>query len=93
MKPQNHEIKYARLGLDISHPDLLIINVFPGQTTTTNRNLLASNDIYIFLKVPANMTNLYQSLDLTVNGYVKAFMKRMFTEWFATQISEAVKSR
>ena len=39
-----------------------------------------------------NMTNIYQSLDLTVNGYTKAFMKRMFTEWFATQISEALKS-
>ena len=38
------------------------------------------------------MTNLSQPLDLTVNGYAKAFMKRMFTEWFATQISEALES-
>ena len=78
-----------RLGLDISHPGLLIIDVFRGQTTASNRNLLLSNDIY-FSKVPANMTNLYQPLDLTVNGYAKAFMKRMFTEWFASQISEAL---
>ena len=38
------------------------------------------------------MTNLYQPLDFTVNGYAKAFMKRMFTEWFASQISEALES-
>ena len=38
------------------------------------------------------MTSHYQPLDLTVNGYAKAFMKRMFTEWFATQISEALES-
>ena len=80
-----------RLGLDISHPGLLIMDVFRGQTTTTIRNLLSSNDIY-FCKVPANITNIYQPLDLTVNGYAKAFMERMFTEWFATQISEALDS-
>ena len=38
------------------------------------------------------MTIHYQPLDLTVNGYAKAFMKRMFTEWFATRISEALES-
>ena len=80
-----------RLGLDISHPGLLIMDVFRGQTTSNIRNLLASNDIY-FTKVPANMTNIYQPLDLTVNGYAKAFMKKKFTEWFATQISEALES-
>ena len=79
-----------RLGLDISHPVLLILDVLMGQTTTTIRNLLESDEIY-FSKVPANMANLYQSSDLTVNGYAKAFMKRMFTEWFATKISEALK--
>ena len=38
------------------------------------------------------MTNLYQPLDLTVNGYESAFVKRMFTEWLATQILEALES-
>ena len=68
------------------------MDVFRVQTTTTIRNLLASNDTY-FCKVPPNMTKLYQPLELRVNHYAKAFMKRMFTEWFATQISEALKSR
>ena len=38
------------------------------------------------------MTNLYQPLDLTVNGYAKSFMKRMFPEWFASKICEALES-
>ena len=80
-----------RLGVDISHTGLLIMDVMWGQTTTTIRNLLASNIIY-FCKVLANMTNLYQPLDLTVNGYESAFVKRMFTEWLATQILEALES-
>ena len=38
------------------------------------------------------MTKLYQPLDLTVNGYPKSFMKRMFTEWSASKICEALES-
>lgn len=59
------------------------------QTTTAIRKLLTSNDIYVS-KVLANIENLYQPLDITLNGYAKAFMKRVFTESFATKISEAL---
>ena len=37
------------------------------------------------------MISLYQPVDLTVYSNAKAFTKRIFTEWFATQISEAFK--
>ena len=83
--------KGRELELDVSHPGLSIMDVFRGQTITNLRNLLASNDKY-FSKVPANMTNHYQPLKLTANGYAKAFMKRMFTKRFVTQISEALES-
>ena len=33
------------------------------------------------------MTNLFQPLDLTVNGSAKAFMKRKFTEWYSSSIA------
>lgn len=79
-----------RLGLHISHPGLLIMNAFTGQKTTTVRILLPSRDIF-FSKVLVNMTNLYQPPILTVNGSAKAFIKRMFTKCFATQISEALE--
>ena len=34
------------------------------------------------------MTNLFQPLDLTVNGSAKAFMKRKFTDWYSSSISK-----
>ena len=80
-----------RLGLETEHPGLLIMDVFKGQTTSAVRDLLKENNIF-FTKVPANMTNLYQPLDLTVNGFAKSYMKKLFTEWYAKQISEALES-
>ena len=67
------------------------MDVFKGQMTTAILNMLKANSIFL-TKVPANMTNLYQPLDLTVNKYAKSFMKRMFTEWFALKICEALES-
>ena len=34
-----------------------------------------------FTRVPANMSDLFQLLDLTVYGSVKAIFKKKFTEW------------
>ena len=42
-------------------------------------------------RVPANMTNLFQPLDLTVNGSVKAFLKKKFTEWYSSSISKQIE--
>ena len=63
------------------------MDAFKGQMTPAVLNMLKINNIFL-TKVPANMTNLYQPLDLTVNGYAKSFTKRMFTEWFASEISK-----
>ena len=38
------------------------------------------------------MTNLFEPLDLTVNGYAKSYLKKLFTEWFAKQIIDGVNS-
>ena len=54
-----------RLGLDISHLVLLIMDLFRGETTTTISNLQTSDEIQIS-KVPANLTNLHHPLDLMV---------------------------
>ena len=67
------------------------MDVFKGQMTPAELNMLKANNIFL-MKLPANMTKLYQPLDLTVNGYAKSFMKRMFTEWFASKICEALES-
>ena len=67
------------------------MDVFKGQTTDTVQKLLKKNNIF-FTKVPANMTILFQPLDLTINGYAKSYLKKLFTEWFAKQITDGVNS-
>ena len=67
------------------------MDVFKGQMTPAVLNMLKTNNIFL-TKAPANMTNLYQPLNLTVNGYAKSFMKTMFTEWFTSKICEALES-
>ena len=79
------------LWLDADYPALLIMDVFKGQMAPDVLNMLKANNIFL-TKVPTNMTNLYQPLDLTMNGYAKSFMKRMFTEWLASKVCEALES-
>ena len=58
---------------------MFIIDVFSGQMTLAVLQTLREN--YLFLvRLPPNMTNLFQLLDLTVSGAAKDFMKRRFTE-------------
>ena len=40
------------------------------------------------VRVPPNMTHLFQPLDLTVNGAAKSYFKRRFTEWFSAKIAK-----
>ena len=68
---------------------LLIMDVFRGQITEAVINKLRENNI-LTVRVPANMTNIFQPLDLTVNGSAKSFMKRKFTEWYSTEIGVAL---
>ena len=50
---------------------------------------MKEHDIVI-CQVPANMTHLFQPLDLTVNSSAKAFLKAKFTEWFSQKIEEGL---
>ena len=76
-----------KLGLEISHKGLLIMDVFTGQMTTEVLDVITKNNIVV-VKVPANMTKFYQPLDLTVNGHAKRFFKSKFSAWYADQISK-----
>jgi len=67
-----------------NQPALLILDVFRGQMTSEVTDLLKENNIF-FVKIPNNMTDLFQPLDLTVNGYCKSYFKRKFAHWFAQQ--------
>ena len=58
------------LCLDANYPALLIMDVFEGKMKPAVLNMLISNNIFL-TKVLANMTNLNEPLDLTVNGLCK----------------------
>ena len=45
-------------------------------------DVLKENHI-LFVRVPANMRNIFQPLDLTVNGSFRSLMKSKFTEWYS----------
>lgn len=63
---------------------IIVFYLFRGQLTKSVLKLLDNNFIGTF--VPSNITHPYQPLDLKVNGYVKKFSWKKFTEWYANQI-------
>ena len=79
--------KRKELGLPADQKALLTWNVFRGQTTDHVAQILDSINIKV-VKVPANMTHFFQSLDLTVNGSAKNFMRKKFVTWYAEEIKK-----
>ena len=80
----------GRLGLE-TQPALLIYDIFWGQTTDKFLDVLKDNNI-LSTKIPPNMTDVFQPLDLTVNKFAKDFMKAVFSTWFSRQISVGLES-
>ena len=68
---------HSSYGLSANQYASVIMDVFTGQMTSDLLNLFRDNKI-LLTNVPANMTKLYQPLNLTVNGYAKRFMARKF---------------
>ena len=65
------------------------MDAFRGQVTDPVLLKLQENSIFL-VRVPPNMTNLFQPLNLTVNGAAKAFLKRKYTEGYSGETSEAL---
>ena len=82
-------VKEERKSLNLSdeHPALLIMDVFKGQMTDAVKEILKKNNI-ILQKVPANLTYLFQPLDVQggPNGYAKRYLKNKFTIWYADKV-------
>ena len=70
---------------------LLIFNIFRGQTTDKIIKVLKDNHILV-TKVPANMTHLFQLLDLTVKKAAKDYTKQEFSDWFTCQINTGLEN-
>ena len=71
--------------MDEKFPALPILDVFRGQMTNEVTKLLKEKNI-LFVKVPNNMTHLLHPLDLSVNSWVKRWIRQQFSDWYAEQI-------
>ena len=71
---------------------LLIMDVFKGRMTSPVLKVLLNNNI-LSQSVLASFTCLFQPLDVQggPNGFVKRTMKRKFSNWYASQITLAIK--
>ena len=80
-----------RLGRNSDQMALLIIDVFRGQMTEPVLNIFKKYNVYL-VKVPANMTDIFQPPDLTVNNSAKSFFNRKFTQWYSPQIQMGMEN-
>ena len=53
--------------------------------------VLKNNNI-LLVRLPANMTHIFQPLDLMVNGTFKTFMRKKFSEWYSRQILHGLEN-
>ena len=81
--------QHQNLIFDTQYPALLIMDVFnpDDETGWIRLNLLNENNIKL-QKVPANLSYLFQQLDVqgSPNGHAKRFMKNKFTLWYDDQV-------
>ena len=68
----------SKLGIGEDQYALLILDV------------LKENHI-LYVRVPANMTNIFQPLDLTVNGSFRSLMKSKFTKWYSKELGKQLE--
>ena len=63
------------------------MDMFKGHMTKQVKDLLNKNNIKL-QKVPANLTYLFQPLDVQggPNGHEKRFKKKKFVLWYADQV-------
>ena len=79
------ESQKKELGLDEKCPTLLVLDVFRGQMIQEVTSLLAEKNI-LFVTVPNNIKHLLLPLDISVNSWVKQWMRQRFKDWYAEQI-------
>ena len=83
--------KRKELKLPSQHKALVIWDVFKGQMTDTVKSKLTSLSIEL-VAVPANMTHLFQPLDLTVNGAAKKLARKEFIQYYSTAVQQQLQS-
>ena len=68
-----------------SQTALIIMDVFKPHTSPVIKELLLSNNLQCVL-IPANHTDQFQPLDISVNKPAKAKMRQLYSDWFSDEI-------
>ena len=71
---------------------LAIFDVFKGQVTQAVLNLFDEHNIAVTF-VSANMTHLFQPLDLTINSYAKNYLKRKLNGLYTDQVYQQYEEK
>ena len=66
---------------------MLIFDVFKAQCTQRVFDLIDENHC-VTVFVPANLTHVFQPLDLAINGVAKSFLKSTFSEWYSKKLQK-----
>jgi len=69
----------------------VIWDVFKDQMTDMVKSKLTSSSIDL-VAVLANMTQFFQSLDLTVNGAAKKLAWKEFTQYYSTAVQQQLQN-
>ena len=72
--------KRTELYLEEEQKCMLIFDVFKARCTQCVFDLIDEN-YCVTVFVPANLTHVFQPLDLAINGAAKLFLKSKFSEW------------
>ena len=68
---------------------MLIFYAFKAQCTQRVFHLIDENHC-VTVFVPVNLTHVFQSLDLAINGVAKSFLKSKFSVWYLKEIAKAL---
>ena len=68
---------------------MLNFDVFKAQCTQRVFELIDENHCVTVL-ILANLTHVFQPLDLAINGVAKSFLKSNFSEWYSKEIAKAL---
>ena len=80
----------ARLKYPKEQMSLIIMDTFKGQGNDVILDLCEKHMCQVVI-VPHNLTNKFQSLDITVNKPAKSFISNNYDEWFSRQVSQELE--
>ena len=83
--------KKKELALSVEQKCLVVMDVYKAHRTPDVLQVLEANG-FLLSFVPANCTSELQPLDLSINRMVKDTLCSCFTDWYAQQVSEVLKT-